>query len=119
MKGKHIKSKRKLFPKIYKQIGIVALIAFAIYILIKTVQTQKMKKMEGFKEGRRNIQRRDSSTTEENDSTTVKNTTKKEEKGSKLQKSTTTNDDSNDTQSPDTSKKSDSTSGNTFIINAS
>ena len=62
MKGKHSKINCKLFPKIYKNIGIVALIAFAIYILIKTVQTQKMKKMEGFKEGRRNIKPREDNT---------------------------------------------------------
>ena len=99
MKGKRSKINCKLFPKIYKKIGIVALIAFAIYIVIKTVQTQKRKKMEGFNEGRRKIsQREDSSPSEE-----------KKEKKEKKEKENKNNSSSSD---------SGSGSGSTVIINA-
>ena len=95
MKGKRSKINCKLFPKIYKKIGIVALIAFTIYIVIKTVQTQKRKKMEGFKEGRRNIAKRDSSPREKNEE-------KKENKNN----------------SSSSESGSESGSGSTIIINA-
>jgi hypothetical protein len=77
MKGKRSNLKCKLFPKIYKQVGIVALIAFAVYIGIKTVQTQQRKMIEGFKEGKRNIQPREDTTTKDT-TTEDKNKDKKE-----------------------------------------
>jgi hypothetical protein len=83
MKGKRSKINCKLFPKIYKKIGIVALIAFTIYIVIKTVQTQKRKKMEGFNEGRRKIsQREDSSPSEEKKEKENKNNSSSSDSGS-------------------------------------
>ena len=48
MKGKRGNLKSKIFSNIYKQIGIIAIAAFTIYIVIKTVQTQHRKKIEGF-----------------------------------------------------------------------
>lgn len=51
MKGKRGNIKSKIFSNIYKQISIIAIVVFTIYIIIKTVQTQRRKKIEGFKEG--------------------------------------------------------------------
>ena len=107
MKGKRSKINCKLFPNIYKKIGIVALIAFAIYIVIKTVQTQQRKKIEGFKEGRRNIAKReDSSPSEEKEER--KERKKGEEKKEKEEKK----------ENKNNSSSSDSGSGSTIIINA-
>ena len=102
MKGKRSNLKCKLFPKIYKQVGIVALIAFAVYIGIKTVQTQQSKMIEGFKEGKRNIQPREDTTTED---TTTKDTTTKD----------TTTEDKNKDKKESFNLPS---KGNTIIINA-
>ena len=77
MKGKRSNFKCKLFPMAYKQIGIVALIAFAVYIGIKTVQTQQRKMFEGFKEGKRNIEPREEEDKKE-DKEKDKNKDKKE-----------------------------------------
>ena len=69
MKRNHTKLTHNLFPKSYKQFGIVVLIVFVIYIAIRTVQTQQRKKFEGFKEGGRNINPREDSNADSKENT--------------------------------------------------
>ena len=49
MKSKLGRIKCKPLPKIYKYIGYTIAIVFAIYIISKTIQTQRNKNIEGFK----------------------------------------------------------------------
>ena len=49
MKSKIGRSKCKSLPKIYRYIGYTLAIGFAIYIIAKTIQTQRNKTIEGFK----------------------------------------------------------------------
>jgi len=49
MKSKIGRSKCKSLPKIYRYIGYALAIGFAIYIITKTIQTQRNKNIEGFK----------------------------------------------------------------------
>ena len=49
MKSKIGRSKCKSLPKIYRYIGYTLAIGFAIYIITKTIQTQRNKTIEGFK----------------------------------------------------------------------
>jgi len=49
MKSKIGRSKCKSLPKIYRYIGYALSIGFAIYIITKTIQTQRNKNIEGFK----------------------------------------------------------------------
>ena len=49
MKSKLGRIKCKPLPKIYKYIGYTIAIVFIIYIISKTIETQRNKKIEGFK----------------------------------------------------------------------
>jgi hypothetical protein len=114
MKGKRIKIKCKLFPKIYKQIGIVALIAFAVYIGIKTVQTQQRKKFEGFKEGLRDIKPRD-----ENNNNSSNNNNNSDNNSSNNNSSNNNNNSSNNNNNSGNNNNNNSNNNNSSNNNSS
>ena len=127
MKGKRIKIKCKLFPKIYKQIGIVALIAFAVYIGIKTVQTQQRKKFEGFKEGLRDIKPRDennnnssnnNSSNNNNNSSNNNNNNNNNSSNNNNNNNSSNNNSSNNNNNNSNNAGNDGNKGSTIIINA-
>jgi hypothetical protein len=123
MKGKRSHLKCNLFPKIYKQIGIVALVTFAIYIIIKTVKTQNRKKIEGFKEGRRDIVKRDDNNNSDNsdnnnddNSNTRNSSSNNSNSNSSSNNSNTGNNDNNNNNNNSTSSSSDISSKGDVII---
>ena len=65
MKSK-VGKKCKSLPKIYRYIGFLILAGFAIYIVSKTIKTQRNKNIEGFKKkGNKNIKEGNKNNTKE------------------------------------------------------